>query len=233
MTISPTWTARLSTAGLLLLSAVPVVAGASRVAGLAAGAQSTPDTARFVEAPAPVVAHIIGATLFCVLGAFQFHRGFRRRRPGWHRITGRVLVPCGLAAALSGIWMTLFYPLPEHDGARFGILGIERLVLGAVMAAAIVISLRAILRRDIVRHRAWMIRGYAIGLGAGTQVLTLMPWMLTVGEPGAFGRSMLMGAGWLINIVVAEWIIRRPAAARARRARPVLTGGTAGASPGR
>ena len=40
------------------------------------------------------------------------------------------------------------------------------------MALAIVLGLAAIRRRDIARHRAWMIRGYAIGLGAGTQALT-------------------------------------------------------------
>ncbi|MEU4219090.1 DUF2306 domain-containing protein [Actinoplanes sp. NPDC026623] len=218
MRISRTWTARLATTGLLLLSAVPVLAGSFRVATLAGGAAATPDNARFVEVPAPVVVHIIGATLFCVLGAFQFHPGFRRRRPGWHRVTGRVLVPCGIAAALSGIWMTLRYPLPELDGARFGVLGIERLVLGSVMAAAIVISFRAILRRDIVRHRAWMMRGYAIGMGAGTQAVVLLPWMLTVGDTDVFAHAMLMGLAWTINILVAEWIIRRRGPAARRRA---------------
>jgi hypothetical protein len=28
-------------------------------------------------------------------------------------------------------------------------------------------------RSDLSRHRAWMTRGYAIGLAAGTQALTL------------------------------------------------------------
>ncbi|GID97956.1 DUF2306 domain-containing protein [Amorphoplanes digitatis] len=218
MRISPIWTARLATAGLLLLSAVPVIAGAFRVTTLAAGAEATPENARFVEVPLPVVVHIIGATLFCVLGAFQFHPGLRRRRPRWHRLSGRVLVPSGVAAALSGMWMTLFYDLPEHDGTRFGVLGVMRLVLGAFMAVAILISFRAILRRDIVRHRAWMIRGYAIGMAAGTQVLTVGPSMGLADPPGPLGHAMLMGLAWLINILVAEWIIRRPEARRRARA---------------
>ena len=54
-----------------------------------------------------------------------------------------------------------------------------------------------------------MIRGYAIGLGAGTQVLTHVPWFLLVGQPGEVARAVLMGAGWVINLVVAEWIIRK------------------------
>ena len=197
------------TAGLLVLSAVPVIAGASRVTELASGADATPANARVLAVPLPVVVHIISASLFCLLGALQFHRGLRRRRPRWHRIAGRVLVPCGLAAAVTGLWMTLYYPLPAGDGARFGALGLARLGFGTVMAVAIVLSFLAIRRRDIVRHRAWMIRAYAIGLGAGTQVLTHVPWVLVAGQPGTGTRAVLMIAGWVINVVLAEWIIRR------------------------
>jgi hypothetical protein len=211
------------TAGLILLSAVPVLAGASRVAELASGAEVTPANARFIAVPLPVVAHIIGASLFCVLGALQFHPGLRRRRPRWHQVAGRVLVPCGLVAALTGLWMTLFYPLPATDGARFGILGLSRLGFGTMMAVAIVLSFTAIRRRDIARHRAWMIRGYAIGLGAGTQVLTTVPWLLVLGRPGVPARAALMLAGWVINVVVAEWIIRRrPVRSTVRTGRPAI-----------
>jgi hypothetical protein len=56
---------------------------------------------------------------------------------------------------------------------------------------------------------------YAIRLGAGTQVLTHLPWFLLVGgKPGELPRAVMMGAGWAINVVVAEWIIRN------RTARP-------------
>ncbi len=63
-----------------------------------------------------------------------------------------------------------------------------------------------------------MMRGYAIGLGAGTQVLTLLAGGLIVGPPNELGRALLMGAGWAINLAVAEWIIRR---------RPTLSSSTA------
>src|SRR3712207_8253453 len=48
--------------------------------------------------------------------SFQFVTGFRRRRPGWHRVAGRLLIACGLLVGLSGLWMTLFYPWPDGDG---------------------------------------------------------------------------------------------------------------------
>jgi hypothetical protein len=54
-----------------------------------------------------------------------------------------------------------------------------------------------------------MMRGYALGLGAGTQVLTHLPWFVLFGKPGELPRLLLMGAGWAINLGVAEWVIRR------------------------
>ena len=191
---------------LLALSAVPVVAGGVRLAGLAGAATSRPDNARFFAQPVPVVLHVIAASVFCVLGAFQFVAGFRARRPDWHRYAGRLLVPCGLLAALSGLWMTQFYPRAEADGA---LLYAFRLVFGSAMVVCLTLGLAAIRRRSFAEHRAWMIRGYAVGLGAGTQFVVHVPWLLLVGQPHVLSRALLMGAGWIINVAVAEWVIRR------------------------
>ncbi|WP_433371454.1 DUF2306 domain-containing protein [Streptosporangium sp. CA-115845] len=193
-------------AALILLSAVPMVAGAVRLNELVGGAAITPENARFFAAPLPVLTHIFCVSLYSVLGAFQFAPRFRRRRPAWHRVAGRVLVPCGLVAALSGLWMSLFYPRPVGDG---DLLTGFRLVFGTAMTMFILLGLAAIRRRDVARHRAWMIRGYAIGLGAGTQALTHLPWFLFIGTPGEFPRALLVGAGWVINLAVAEWFIRQ------------------------
>jgi Predicted membrane protein (DUF2306) len=182
---------------------------------VASGAAVTPDNARFMAMPLPVVVHIIGASLYCVLGALQFAPGLRRRHIGWHRAAGRLLVPCGLAAALSGIWMTLFYDLPDHDGT---LLAVFRIGFGSTMALSIVLGFLAVLRRDITTHRAWMMRGYAIGQGAGSQALILGPWMIVFGDTDALSRALLMWAAWVINLAVAEWFIRRPARVRATSA---------------
>lgn len=194
----------LAPTGLIALSLVPVAAGAARLGQLAGGATVTADNARFVDMPAPVVVHIIGATVFCLLGAFQFVPSLRRR--GWHRRSGRVLVPFGLAAALSGLWMAVFYDLPAHDNA---LLEAFRLVFGTLMIVSLMLGVRFIRRRDVARHRLWMMRAYAIGLGAGTQVLLILPWTLAFGAPSAMPRAVLMGLGWVVNLAVVEWIVRR------------------------
>lgn len=84
---------------LVLLSLVPTFGGIARLMSVARDTTVTPDNARFLHAPVPVVIHILCATLFCILGAFQFSRGFRLRWPGLHRRAGRVLGFCGLLAS--------------------------------------------------------------------------------------------------------------------------------------
>ncbi|MFI7449333.1 DUF2306 domain-containing protein [Nonomuraea sp. NPDC049714] len=192
-------------AALIGLAFVPVLAGGIRLTELTGGAEITPDNARFFAAPVPVVLHIITVTVYSVLGAFQFVPRLRRKR-GWHRVAGRVLVPCGLIAALTGLWMSVFYALPAMDGP---LVAASRLVFGTAMVVAIVLGFAAIRRRDFARHRAWMIRGYAIGMGAGTQAFTHVPLFALDGTPGELPRAVAMAAGWVINLAVAEWIIRR------------------------
>ncbi len=200
--------------GLILLSFIPSAAGIVRLTSLASGAPVTPENARFFAMPLPVVLHILSVTPFCILGALQFAPGLRRRWPTWHRLAGRVLMVCGLVAGLSGLWMTQFYPL--HGQQQQGpLLYGFRLLIGSAMVASLALSWAAIMRRDVPRHRAWMIRGYAIGQGAGTQVFTLLPWTLLVGVPSEGLRDVLMIVAWLINLAVAEWIIQRQRAAQA------------------
>jgi hypothetical protein len=66
-------------------------------------------------------------------------------------------------------------------------------------------------------------RGYAIGLGAGTQALTLAAGELIAGPPNELSRALLMGAAWVINLAVAEWIIRKRPAPPARMASAVVS----------
>lgn len=199
-------------AGLVLLSLVPAIAGTARLAELARNATVTPANARFFAAPLPVVLHIISVIPFAIVGAFQFAPAFRRRNRGWHRAAGRVLAVLGLVAALTGLWMAHYYPWPVGDGE---VLYVIRLVFGSAMVLSIVLALDAVRRRKFAVHGAWMMRGYAIGMGAGTQVLTHLPYFVLVGKPDEPTRAVLMGAGWVINLAVAEWIIRRgPSRAR-------------------
>ena len=120
----------------------------------------------------------------------------------------------GLISALTGLYMTLAYDIPAPDGIALYWI---RLVVGVAMLVFLVLGLAKAFARDFTAHKAHMIRAYAIGLGAGTQVITLLPYFLLFGMPDETSRAVLMGAGWAINIIFAEWIIRRGPRRRAYR----------------
>jgi uncharacterized membrane protein len=199
-------------AGLIALAFIPMAAGIARLAMLASGAAVTPDNARFIAAPVPVVLHIVAVTTYCVIGAFQFSPGVRRNYPRWHRVAGRVLVPTGLVAALSGLWMAMTYAIVPADDA---LLHAFRLLAGSGMAASLVLGFVLIRRGEVEQHQAWMRRAYAIGQGAGTQALILI-LPSTLGVLDDMTRALLMGAAWLINLAVAEWLIHRRRRRRTR-----------------
>ncbi len=194
-------------ASLVALSLVPAIAGSTRLGQISSGVV-TSDNARFLAAPVPVVMHIVSAMLYSLLGALQFSPGFRRQNRRWHRAAGRVLLPAALLVASSGLWMTLTYPWPANDGV---VVYAERLLFGSAMLISVILGINALRRRKYAQHGEWMIRAYAIGLGAGTQVLTHLPWFILVDlTPSESPRAIMMGLGWVINVVAAEWVIRRP-----------------------
>jgi hypothetical protein len=195
-------------AGLIFLSLVPVIAGAVRLTDLTGG-EITPDNARFFDSPIPVLIHIPTVTVYLLLGAFQFVPSLRRGKRGrasWHRIAGRILVPAGLLAALSGLWMAVFYDLPPLDGMLLLVL---RMVFGSAMVVSIVLGFIAVRRRDYVRHSEWMSRAYAIGIAQGTIVVVTIPWILLIGPVDELTRALLIGASWVISLAVAEYFIHR------------------------
>ena len=214
--VSASW---LVPAALILLVVIPLAGGALRLIELAGGPHLMPANPPMAASPLPVVVHIAGAAVYALFGAFQFAAGFRRRWPAWHRVAGRFLTACGLLVGLSGVWMTLFYARPA--GAS-DLLYVFRLLFGSAMVASIVLGFAAIRRHDVAGHRAWMMRGYAIGLGAGTQALTQFAASLIFGPANAFNGALLMGAGWVINLAVAEYAIRKRRAHPARAAAAII-----------
>jgi uncharacterized membrane protein len=212
-------------AALVALSVVPLVAGTLRLVQLAGGPAVMPADDRFTGVPVALVVHIVGATVFALAGALQLVPRLRRRRRAWHRRAGRIVAATGLAVSGSALWLTLVYQAQPGTG---DLLYVLRLVVGSAMAACLVLGLTAIRRRDIAAHRAWMTRGYALGLAAGTQVLTQGVGGALLGT-GELRGDLAKGAGWVINLLVAEWAIRRATSGRRRRSVVRRTAVAAGA----
>ena len=198
----------LAITGLLLLCLIPVLGGVFRLTDVSAA----PESALPLASSVAMVAHIVAMTVYCLLGAFQFSPALRTRHR-WHRAAGRVLIPAAFIAALSAIWLAVFFGGHLEELA----LAMVRLVFATAMTVFLVRAVIAITRRDFAAHGAWMTRAYAIAVSGGTQALVFALWTIPLGEVDAFGEAWLVATAFVINSIVAELLIRRRTVRRMRR----------------
>jgi uncharacterized membrane protein len=187
----------------MTLGALAVVAYACLLLAVP-GARADFVRQRFVALPLGVRAHLLGGALALGLGPFQLSSRIRSRFLGVHRWVGRVYVIAVLAAGVSGIALARISMggLPAHLG--FGLLGV-------LWVASVAIAYRRIRRGDLVGHRQWMIRTYALTFAAVTLRLYI-PLSLATGIPFESAYPAIAWICWVPNLLVAEWLIlrRRP-----------------------
>lgn len=152
--------------------------------------------------------HIVTASLALVLGPLQLVAALRRRRPGLHRVVGRVYLGAVGIGSVSGVAI-----LPVNSAGLVGVFGFGALaVLWFVTGAR---ALRAIRGGDVAGHQAWMLRNYALTFAA----VTLRLWLgLLLGAQLALGADEAAAFAnayaavpflcWLPNLVVAERLVR-------------------------
>lgn len=167
------------------------------------------ETSPFVQAALYV--HIAGSAVALVLGALQFWRGLRTRAPKVHRWLGRIYLAGVAVGAVGGLIIA-----PSSPAGYVGFFGFS--ALAVLWLATAWRAYRAIRRRDIAGHQAWMIRNYALTY-AGVMLRVWLPLLLLapllLGLPWEFDEAFANAYAavpflcWLPNLVFAEWLIRR------------------------
>lgn len=191
-------------AALILYALLPIVMSTIRFIEIASGPLPNPDNARFLVMPIQIYLHAGGGVLYLILGAFQFSQSLRLRFPIGHRWNGRACVVAGVSAALSSIWMTETMPeVPFNPDEVYGF----RILFGLAWFWCLALGLYAAINRDIAAHRAWMMRAYAIALGASTTAIIQGIWYAFYGLPSPKVFALATGAAWVINLIVVQQII--------------------------
>lgn len=155
--------------------------------------------------------HIVGGATALVVGPLQFWRGLRNRVPRVHRWLGRTYLVAVGVGAISGLLIA-----PSSPAGYVGFFGFG--ALAALWAITGWRAYRAIRRRDVPSHQAWMIRNYALTYAAVMLRLWLpllllaplalgMPWEFDSAFANAYAAVPFLC--WLPNLVFAEWLIRR------------------------
>ena len=195
-------------AAVFFYSFIPVFGGLLRATELAGGPSIIPMNPRAVIAPLPVILHVLGSSFFCLFGALQFVPNLRHYRSVFHKRLGVMVAISGAVSAATGLWMTLSFGFPpELQGP---LLLSARVLLGLGMLLSIVQAVLRIREGNVPAHGAAMLRAYAIAQGASTQTLFGILFLVAFGEnPKGLPRDILMISAWLLNLLIAQAIIRR------------------------
>jgi uncharacterized membrane protein YozB (DUF420 family) len=160
---------------------------------------------RYAQYPILAYAHIIPGVVFLVLAPFQISRRFRNRHLELHRKMGRILVPTGILSGVVGVIFGFFFSFGGFAEAS------AAAVFGTWFVIALALAYSYIRAGDTVRHRRWMIRAFAIGLGVGT----IRIWVGLFEATGmldfddAFGAAFWLA--WTMHVIAAEiWLHWRP-----------------------
>lgn len=151
--------------------------------------------------------HIIPGLVYLLGGPVQLTARIRDRHRGFHRGLGRwVVLPAGLITGVFAIVVGIVMPFGGLVEASASV------VFGSWFLAALLTAWAAVRRGDVIRHRRWMIRAYAVGLAVG-----LIRIVVGVGEAAGIGIDRSFGAAFWIAFVTmavaAEWWLatdRRP-----------------------
>jgi uncharacterized membrane protein len=191
--------------GLAVFSAIPVLIALVEIVQIPTGTYPE-DSARLAVAPIAWFAHVVAAVSFGVTGPLQLVRALRYRFGALHRLLGRVFVLSGVVLGVSGLALLL-----QVAHVRTPLAEVARAVFGLALLAALALSMVAIRERDFQRHRAWIVRAYAIGMGSGAIALMFFPIYLIAGEaPSGVASDILFIGSWVVTIAIAELVLRRP-----------------------
>ena len=156
---------------------------------------------RYVQQPWLAYLHLTPGVLYLLGAPLQLSYRFRSRHYTFHRRLGRVLAG---AAMISGVFALIF-------GGRFSYGGLPEasaaVVFGLWFLTCLVLAVRAIRRDDIVHHRRWMIRAFAIGIGIGTTRI----WLALFQVAGLDFASSFGPAFWIsfsLHALAAELWLR-------------------------
>jgi uncharacterized membrane protein len=187
-----------------LATAIPVITAGVLSVQVPLGAVPA-DSLRLMVAPAALFLHALAGFSFGLAGPLQFTRALRGRFDRLHRAAGRVFVVAGVVLGLSGLVL-----LARVESVATAILDTTRGLAGAALLLALALGMFAIRSRDLSRHRAWMIRAYAIGMGSGTVALVYFPiYLVTGAPPKGLSADLVVTGWWGFNVLIAEVIIRQ------------------------
>ena len=195
---------------MIVLCAIGSAAAIRRMVALAVPPQHPPTQlagldAVFANKRLATLTHIVPGLALLILIPFQFSRSFRKKYLLAHRWMGRAAMIMSLVIGVSALAL-----LKNPVAGAMEVAAI--LVFDAIFLVSLAMAFWHIRKREVARHREWMIRAMSVAVGVATVRPIMAVFFATSRLTGWTPRQFFGIAFWIgfsLTYAVGEWWIRR------------------------
>ncbi len=146
--------------------------------------------------------HFLGGAVALGLGWTQFLKNFRAKKINTHRKLGYAYsIAVIIISAPAAFYLAMFANGGFNNVVGFGMMAV-------CWFTFTLFAFQAIKKGDIEAHEKWMIRSFAVTLGAVT-LRIFMPIMIASGVDPQEAYQTIAWLCWVPNLFVAEWLIQK------------------------
>jgi predicted membrane protein DUF2306 len=164
-----------------------------------------PDDGFFAH-PLLTQVHVIPGLIFMLLAPLQFVKPLRTSYPRVHRMTGYIVLVCGLIIGTTALIMGFIMSI----GGLTETLAVT--FYGTVFLFSLTRAYLYIIKRETALHREWMIRALAVALAVSTTRPIVGLFFATSRFTGLTVQQFFGVAFWIaftLHVIVAEIWIRK------------------------
>lgn len=148
--------------------------------------------------------HIILALIALLTGPIGLFKRLRIKSPALHRWNGRIYLYSILLNFIPGIYAAFF-----ASGGMTTTIGF--LILDTLWLVTTVLSVYFVKKKDIQRHSEWVTRSFFLTFANMTIYIIVAITHNALNQPYGISYSIAVWASWVINLLIAEIVIRKRA----------------------
>lgn len=166
-----------------------------------------PYNAGFIKYPLVTFFHIIPGAVYLLLAPFQFMSSIRNRWIYIHRLMGRIISMLAIVVGITAFFMAIVFPFSGMiESISVGFFAI-------IFLMAIVKGIKEIRAKNVVLHREWMLRAFALGLAIATSRIIFLPFFFAIADHTLAQIKVLFNTSFILafsaHLIFAEIWIRR------------------------
>ena len=156
--------------------------------------------AKIAKMPVLWTFHLVGGAIGLSVSTFSISEHFRKKNLALHKVLGKMYVISILIAAIGGFVLAF-----DSDGKLVSAFGFG--LLAVIWFYATLKAFLEVKKGNIVSHKIWMYRSFALTLAAVWLRLEIPLLFMTTNSPFSEIYPTVSWLSWVPSIIFTEWFI--------------------------